>query len=165
MKRLVLTVGILIGTALPVLAQRVPVRVTHTGSDAVGQQVATSLKAALGESKRYVLHRPGDLTGAEIRIAAADSGIATGADRAAATAVLFRVSWACGAETRPVEQDPKLQVRTVGAAKAKDAGTSLLAEYESWVDEAQPTACIVPAKDGTTSKTGGVVWFVLRMDK
>ena len=165
MKRLVLTVGILIGTAMPALAQRVPVRVTHTGSDAVGLQVTTSLKAALGESKRYVLHRPGDLTGAEIRIAAVDSGVATGADRAAATAVLFRVSWTCGAETRPVEQDPKLQVRTIGAAKAGDAGAALLAEYESWVDEVQPTACTVPAKDGTTSKTGGVVWFVSRMDK
>lgn len=55
------------------------------------------------------------LTGAEIRIAAVDSGVTTGADRAAATAVLFRVSWKCGAETR--------------------------------------------------RKTGGVVWFVLRMEK
>ncbi len=140
MIRLVCAAVISVGLAAPVFAQTVPLRVHHAGSDAVGDQIAAALKTQLATSKRYMLHRPGDLTGAEIRIMSRNDGKDVSSKDGSAVAVLFRVSWVCGTETRPVDADPKLQARIVRLDGAGEFGSALLAEYEAWVERAQPNS-------------------------
>ena len=165
MTRVVCAAVMLIGSVAPALAQMIPLRVHHTGSNAVAQQVASGVQAELAASTRYILQRPGDLTGAEIRIASADGGSHAGGTDASAIAVLFRVSWVCGAETRPVDENPKLQVKIVRPDEARAVASALLTEYEAWVAQAQPTACGVVMVGGKKSEQAGAVWFVSRMEK
>jgi hypothetical protein len=166
MIRLICAAVISVGLAAPASAQMVPLRVHHAGSDAVGDQIAAALKTQLATSKRYMLQRPGDLTGAEIRIMSRNDGKDVRSTDGSAVAVLFRVSWVCGKETRPVDADPKLQARVVSLDAAAAFGSALLAEYEAWVERAQSTACVVMTpEDGKRHESAGAVWFILRMEK